>query len=146
MLFRLNLPIKGIPVGCSLRRALDDGESSFSATWNVSNLILLDTNQKKRSTRASSASAPACPEMQALVKGLHSGGSLAKLLPALGAAASARITTTAAAPAATADSAAVTTPLEREFLVYRWHPEEGGKPKYQSYKLDLNECGLEDAS
>lgn len=83
-------------------------------------------------------------DMHALVKGLQSGGpSLAKLLPALGAAASARITTTAAAPAATSSSAAVTTPLEREFMVYRWHPEDGGKPRYQSYKIDLNECDPE---
>ena len=80
--------------------------------------------------------------MQALVKGLQSGGtSLGKLLPALGAAASARITTTAAAPGnQTPSSAAGTAPLEREFQIYRWHPEEGGKPKYQSYQLDLNEC------
>ena len=79
--------------------------------------------------------------MQALVKGLQSGGaSLGKVLPALGAAASARITTTAAAPANQTPESAVTTPLEREFQIYRWHPEEGGKPKYQSYQLDLNEC------
>ena len=79
--------------------------------------------------------------MQALVKGLQSGvPSIGKLLPALGAAASARITTTAAAPAASTSAAAGTSPLEREFLVYRWHPEDGGKPRYQSYKIDLNEC------
>jgi len=79
--------------------------------------------------------------MQALVKGLQSGGpSLGKLLPALGAAASARITTTAAAPANQTPTSTASTPLEREFQIYRWHPEEGGKPKYQSYQLDLNEC------
>ena len=78
--------------------------------------------------------------MQALVKGLQSGGTtLGRLLPALGAVSSARITTTAAAPAQTPSSTA-STPLEREFQIYRWHPEEGGKPKYQSYQLDLNEC------
>lgn len=28
--------------------------------------------------------------------------------------------------------------LEKEFLVYRWDPESNEKPKYQSYKVDLN--------
>jgi len=31
-------------------------------------------------------------------------------------------------------------PLEKEFLVYRWSPEDGGKPRYDSYKVDLNRC------
>lgn len=28
--------------------------------------------------------------------------------------------------------------LEKEFLVYRWDPDEGQKPEYKSYKVDLN--------
>ena len=79
--------------------------------------------------------------MQALVKGLQNGtGPVARLLPALGAA-SARITTTSAACAESVDNAGqtrVSDQLQREFQIYRWHPEEGGKPRYQSYNVDLN--------
>lgn len=28
--------------------------------------------------------------------------------------------------------------LEKEFLIYRWDPERNEKPKYQTYKVDLN--------
>jgi len=28
--------------------------------------------------------------------------------------------------------------LEKEFLIYRWDPEGNEKPKYQTYKVDLN--------
>ena len=28
--------------------------------------------------------------------------------------------------------------VEKEFLVYRWNPDEGRSPEYQSYKVDLN--------
>ncbi len=81
------------------------------------------------------------------MKGLQSGGTgLGKLLPALSAAASARITTTAAAPAAGPEVASASNSLEKEFMVYRWHPEDGGKPHYQSYKVDLNECDSRDAT
>ena len=31
--------------------------------------------------------------------------------------------------------------VEKEFLIYRWDPENEDKPKYQSYKVDLNSCG-----
>ena len=80
------------------------------------------------------------------MKGLQSGGTgLGKLLPALSAAASARITTTAAAAAPTEPVGSSSSPLDKEFMVYRWHPEEGGKPRYQSYKVDLNECDARDA-
>lgn len=52
-----------------------------------------------------------------------------------------RITTTAAAGAGPSTETAEqsnSTSLEREFQVYRWHPEDGGKPRYQSYNVDLN--------
>lgn len=81
--------------------------------------------------------------MQALARGLREGGSslLPRLLPALGVTASSvgRITTTAAAPAAQTEAAAPSNDgLQREFLVYRWSPETGGKPRYDSYKVDIN--------
>lgn len=81
--------------------------------------------------------------MQALARGFREGGSslLPRLLPALGVTASSagRITTTAAAPAAQAEAAAPSDDgLQREFLVYRWSPETGGKPRYDSYKVDIN--------
>ena len=44
----------------------------------------------------------------------------------------------AAAPAATA--AAKPQNLQ-EFQIYRWDPETGDKPKYQTYKVDTNACG-----
>jgi len=31
--------------------------------------------------------------------------------------------------------------LLKEFQVYRWNPDEPEKPKYVSYKIDLNSCG-----
>eukprot|EP01025_Chloroclados_australasicus_P011930 TRINITY_DN1536_c0_g1_i1.p1 TRINITY_DN1536_c0_g1~~TRINITY_DN1536_c0_g1_i1.p1 ORF type:complete len:300 (+),score=12.96 TRINITY_DN1536_c0_g1_i1:72-902(+) len=31
--------------------------------------------------------------------------------------------------------------LEKEFLVYRWNPDGSNKPEYQSYKVDINNCG-----
>ena len=81
--------------------------------------------------------------MQALARGFREGGSslLPRLLPVLGVTASSagRITTTAAAPAAQAEAAAPSNDgLQREFLVYRWSPETGGKPRYDSYKVDIN--------
>lgn len=80
--------------------------------------------------------------MQALARTLRDGGSslIPRLLPALGATAgsSARITTTAAAPAQAEAAAPSSDALTREFLVYRWDPETGGKPRYDSYKLDIN--------
>jgi succinate dehydrogenase (ubiquinone) iron-sulfur subunit len=63
-------------------------------------------------------------------------------MPALGLTgiSAARITTTAAAPAAEA-AAPSNEALTREFQVYRWDPETGGKPRYQSYNVDINSCG-----
>ena len=29
----------------------------------------------------------------------------------------------------------------QEFQIYRWDPESGGKPRYQSYNVDTNACG-----
>lgn len=82
--------------------------------------------------------------MQALARTLREGGSslIPRLLPALGvtAGSTARITTTAAAPAAQAEAAPSNDALNREFLVYRWDPESGGKPRYDSYKVDINRC------
>lgn len=83
--------------------------------------------------------------MQALARTLREGGSslLPRLLPALGLTASStsRITTTAVAPAAQAEAAAPSSDaLTREFLVYRWDPETGGKPRYDSYNVDINRC------
>ena len=88
--------------------------------------------------------------MQALVRGLqHETGILPRLLPALCTAAGARITTVAGAritTTATAGAGPITEAIEqsnssaltREFQIYRWHPEDGGKPRYQSYNVDLN--------
>lgn len=79
--------------------------------------------------------------MQALVRGLQNGtGILPRLLPAMTTAAAARITTTAAPGAGPTETEqqSNSTSLQREFQVYRWHPEEGGKPRYQSYNVDLD--------
>eukprot|EP00884_Botryococcus_braunii_P009143 jgi/Botrbrau1/1822/Bobra.146_1s0020.1 len=32
-------------------------------------------------------------------------------------------------------------PLYRDFQIYRWHPDLPDKPKYQTYKVDINSCG-----
>jgi succinate dehydrogenase (ubiquinone) iron-sulfur subunit len=32
-------------------------------------------------------------------------------------------------------------PHFKEFKIYRWDPKDGGEPKYESYKVDLNACG-----
>ena len=75
--------------------------------------------------------------MQALVRGLQDGAAiLPRLLPAMSAAA--RITTTAAATATETVTQSGSASLQREFQIYRWHPEEGGKPRYQSYNVDLD--------
>jgi succinate dehydrogenase (ubiquinone) iron-sulfur subunit len=44
----------------------------------------------------------------------------------------------ASAAASTSASSTGKPALNKEFLVYRWDPEEGGPPTYQSYKVDLN--------
>eukprot|EP00850_Spirogloea_muscicola_P015757 SM000123S25869 [mRNA] locus=s123:334820:336741:- [translate_table: standard] len=33
------------------------------------------------------------------------------------------------------------TPRRKEFLIYRWNPDVGGQPVYQSYQIDLSRCG-----
>lgn len=80
--------------------------------------------------------------MQAFVRGLQNGGSiLPRVLPVMSSAVAARIVSTtsaAGAPATEAVPSASGAALSREFQVYRWHPEEGGKPRYQSYNVDLN--------
>ena len=47
----------------------------------------------------------------------------------------ARGSASAAAPAAVAGAKPV---LEKEFLIYRWNPDTGEAPTYQSYKVDVN--------
>jgi len=42
------------------------------------------------------------------------------------------------AAASTATSSSRKSAMEKEFLVYRWDPEEDRPPEYQSYKVDLN--------
>eukprot|EP00227_Mantoniella_beaufortii_P012120 CAMPEP_0197590832 /NCGR_PEP_ID=MMETSP1326-20131121/12239_1 /TAXON_ID=1155430 /ORGANISM="Genus nov. species nov., Strain RCC2288" /LENGTH=292 /DNA_ID=CAMNT_0043156113 /DNA_START=234 /DNA_END=1112 /DNA_ORIENTATION=- len=57
----------------------------------------------------------------------------------------ARVVTTSSAPsqaAAAASQAAAVKPANmQEFQVYRWDPDTGGKPRYQSYQVDTNACG-----
>lgn len=80
--------------------------------------------------------------MQALARTLRENGSslIPRLLPALGVTgtSAARITTTAAAPVAAAKAAPSSEALTRDFQVYRWDPETGGKPRYETYKVDIN--------
>ena len=60
-----------------------------------------------------------------------------------------RVVTTGASNPAQAAAAATTTAAEsakppanvQEFQIYRWDPESGGKPRYQTYKVDTNACG-----
>ena len=59
---------------------------------------------------------------------------LARLLPQL----SQGISTSLPAAQAAASAAAVKEPLLREFQVYRWDPDTGAKPHYDSYKIDIN--------
>eukprot|EP00887_Chlorella_sp_A99_P007853 scaffold20.g7853.t1 len=48
----------------------------------------------------------------------------------------------AAATAFSTSAAAFQKPAaEKEFLVYRWDPDSGQAPRYDSYKVDLNACG-----
>ena len=66
--------------------------------------------------------------MHALVR--HGKQLVSSQLPALSRAAATASATTAAASGKPA--------LEKDFLVYRWDPEQGTPPEYQSYKVDLN--------
>jgi len=68
--------------------------------------------------------------MHAIVR--HSKQVVASHLPAL-----TRAAATAGASTAAASSSSKPA-LEKEFLVYRWDPEDGKSPEYQSYKVDLN--------
>jgi len=73
--------------------------------------------------------------------------------PSAAAANSARAVSTSAAPnaaaaaaaavpaAASASAFAAKPALMKEFLIYRWNPDDGQKPHYASYKVDLNQCG-----
>ncbi|CAK0786659.1 hypothetical protein CVIRNUC_009873 [Coccomyxa viridis] len=51
------------------------------------------------------------------------------------------IATSAVAESAPATAAATKAPLNREVQVYRWDPDNGGKPTYKSYDVDINSCG-----
>ena len=57
----------------------------------------------------------------------------------------ARVVTTSAPAAAAAEAAASSASSKpsnlQEFQIYRWDPETGGKPRYQTYKADTNACG-----
>jgi|EP00982_Pelagococcus_subviridis_P002004 succinate dehydrogenase (ubiquinone) iron-sulfur subunit len=57
----------------------------------------------------------------------------------------ARVVTTSAPAAAAAEAAASSASSKpsnlQEFQIYRWDPETGGKPRYQTYKVDTNACG-----
>ncbi len=46
----------------------------------------------------------------------------------------------ASEPAAATETlaAARKAPLMKEFLIYRWNPEEPDKPRYESYNVDIN--------
>lgn len=44
----------------------------------------------------------------------------------------------AAATSAATPAAAAKPVVEKEFLVYRWNPDDGEAPKYQTYKVDIN--------
>ena len=71
--------------------------------------------------------------MHALFRGLQrSSQALRPELQAL-----ARGSATQAASGATA-AAASKPVVEKEFLVYRWNPDSGEAPKYDSYKVDIN--------
>lgn len=61
----------------------------------------------------------------------RSGQLLSSELPALCRAA-------ASATASTSAAAATKPALNKDVLVYRWDPEQGGPPTYQNYKVDLN--------
>lgn len=57
----------------------------------------------------------------------------------------ANVSSTAVAASAVAASAQTATDagdkFEKVFQIYRWNPEEGGKPKMVPYKVDLTDCG-----
>ena len=79
--------------------------------------------------------------MQALGHALREGKSLLpRLLPALTATQSRVLATTAAHPAAQQAEAASSSgdALLRDFQIYRWDPETGGKPRYENYSVDIN--------
>ena len=44
----------------------------------------------------------------------------------------------AVATAATSAPAAAKPVVEKEFLVYRWDPDSGEAPRYDTYKVDIN--------
>ncbi len=29
----------------------------------------------------------------------------------------------------------------KQFQIYRWDPDHGGKPRMQTYEVDVNDCG-----
>jgi len=49
--------------------------------------------------------------------------------------------TTPSLSAAAAPAAAAKVQNLQEFQVYRWDPESGDKPRYQTYSVDTNDCG-----
>lgn len=61
-----------------------------------------------------------------------------RLGPALAAAPELPAAARGAATQAAASTAAAKPVVEKEFLVYRWNPDSGEAPKYDSYKVDIN--------
>lgn len=52
------------------------------------------------------------------------------------------VTTSATQGAAAAAAAPAAQPANmQEFSIYRWSPDDGGKPRYQKYQVDTNACG-----
>lgn len=52
-----------------------------------------------------------------------------------------RIITTSSHEPSAAPATNAKPQLLKEFLVYRWDPDAGAKPRYDSYKVDINACG-----
>jgi succinate dehydrogenase (ubiquinone) iron-sulfur subunit len=60
---------------------------------------------------------------------------LGRALPQLSAQVSTTVIT--ASSAEVAPAAEAREPVYRDFQVYRWNPDNGGKPRYDTYKLDI---------
>jgi succinate dehydrogenase (ubiquinone) iron-sulfur subunit len=65
----------------------------------------------------------------------------ASLLPSISAAGLRIVTTSAAVGVEAAAAPSSKSPMMKEFQVYRWDPDNAGKPDYKSYNVDINSCG-----
>lgn len=70
--------------------------------------------------------------MLALARGLSLRGGLGAATELLGAG------WARAGFSASATAAAAKPVVEKEFLIYRWDPDSGEAPRYDSYKVDIN--------